>query len=111
MQKAMSLNPNHPHIYKVIYGEILFNLHEYEAAIESFKHALERNPEIQEARLWLAASYAQTGQIEEAQWQLEHIRHADTEISLDWIEQTSPLQDPTQRQHLFDALIKAGLSQ
>jgi TolB-like protein/DNA-binding winged helix-turn-helix (wHTH) protein/Tfp pilus assembly protein PilF len=111
MQKAMSLNPNHPHIYKVIYGEILFNLQEYEAAIESFKHALERNPEIQEARIWLAASYAQTGQIEEAQWQLEHIRHADTEISLGWIEQTSPLQDPTQRQHLFDALIKAGLHQ
>jgi TolB-like protein/DNA-binding winged helix-turn-helix (wHTH) protein/Flp pilus assembly protein TadD len=109
MQKAMSLNPAHPHIYKVIYGEILFNLYEYEAAIDSFKHALERNPEIQEARIWLAASYAQSEQIEEAHWQLEQIRHTDTEISLRWIEQTSPLQDPTQRKHLFDALLKAGL--
>lgn len=111
MQKAMELNPNHPFIYKVIYGEILFNLHEYEEAIENFQHALERNPETQEARLWLAACYAQTGQIEEAQWQIEHIRNADAEISLDWIEQAFPLQDPTQRQHLIDALLKAGLSQ
>lgn len=111
MQKAMGLNPNHPFIYKVIYGEILFNLHEYEAAISNFKHALERNPEAQEARLWLAASYAQTGQVEEAQWQIEHIRNADAEISLDWIELALPLQDPVQRQHLTDALRKAGLSQ
>lgn len=49
--------------------------------------------------------------LEEAQWQIEHIRNADAEISLDWIEQTLPLQDPVLRQHSTDALRKAGLSQ
>lgn len=111
MQKAMKLNPSHPFIYKVIYGEILFNLYEYEDSIRHLEHALERNPEIQEARLWLAAGYAQLDKIEEAQWQLEHIRNAGAEISLNWIEQVLPLQDPGQRKHLIDALLKAGFSQ
>lgn len=110
MQHAMRLNPGHPAIYKVIYGEILFNQHNYDAARENFELALKRNPESQEARLWLAAAYAQLGRVDDANWQLEHIRTANAEISLAWIEKALPLHDPAQRQNLIDALTRAGLN-
>ena len=55
---SLELNPIHPFIYKVIYGEILFDLNVDEETIENFKHALEHNPETQGARPKLAACYA-----------------------------------------------------
>ena len=59
-------------------------------------HRLKRNLEMQVARLWLAAGYAQTGEVEEARRQ---------------IEQALPLQVPVRRQDPVHALLKAGLSQ
>ena len=110
MKKAMRLNPHHPSIYQIIRAEIHFNLHEYDNTIEYLNLALQRNPEAQEARLWLAAAYAHKGQIEEANWQLEHIRQAEIELTLDYVENVIPLNDPGQRKHLLDGLFKAGLA-
>ncbi len=111
MQKAMRLNPKHPALYKVIYGEILFNQHDYKNAIDNFMLALHSNPEIEESRLWLAAALAQNGNIDEASWQLEHIRISGGNLSLKRIESVIPFKDPAQRKHLIDGLYKAGLTQ
>lgn len=110
MQKAMQLNPLHPFAYKVILGQIYFNLHEYGNAVKQFEHALERNPTTAESRLWLAASYAHLGRIDDASWQLEHIRRDDPTISITAIESVIPLKDPMQLKHLIDGLQKAGLN-
>jgi TolB-like protein/DNA-binding winged helix-turn-helix (wHTH) protein/tetratricopeptide (TPR) repeat protein len=109
MQKAMRLNPRHPFVYKVICGEIYFNLHDYPNAIDYFEQALERNPEAQEARLWLAAAYGHLGKSEEATWQLDHVHNAGAELSLDYIEKVVPFKDPSMRKHLIDGLYNAGL--
>ena len=109
MQKAMQLNPLHPSVYKVIMGEIYFNLHDYTNAIKQFEHALERNPDAQETRLWLAASYSQSGRIDDASWQLELIRGVDPTISITTINAVIPFRDPMQLKHLIDGLDKAGL--
>lgn len=109
MQKAIRLNPRHPHIYLIIRGEINFNLHDYKNAIHDFELALSRNPEAQEARLWLAAAYAHTGQIDDASWQLEHIRHDGISFTLNYVENVVPFNDPVQRMHLLDGLRIAGL--
>jgi TolB-like protein/DNA-binding winged helix-turn-helix (wHTH) protein/Flp pilus assembly protein TadD len=109
MQKAMELNPLHPFIYKVIRGEIYFSLHDYEKAIGDFTDALERNPEAQEARLWLAAALGHTGRIADAKWELDQVRVSGANLSLDYIEKVIPFKDPTQRKHLVDGLYKAGL--
>jgi adenylate cyclase len=109
MLKAMRLNPRHPYPYKMILGEIYFNLHDYDNAIENFNLALERNPAAQEPRLWLAAAYAYTGQIEDAQWELQNIRLVNPEIAIAKIENDIPLKDPVQLKHLIDGLYKAGL--
>ena len=109
MQKAMQLNPLHPSVYKLILGEIYFNLHKYNNAVKQFEYALKRNPNNQESRLWLTASYAHLGRIDDANWELENIRNNDPTISIENIESVIPLKDPMQLKHLVDGLYKAGL--
>lgn len=70
MLKAMRLNPRHPFAYNVIRGEIYFNLHNYDRAVDDFLHALECNPDAYEPRLWLAAAYAHLGRPDDAGWML-----------------------------------------
>ena len=109
MRKAMMLNPRHPAIYKVIYGEILFNKRDYQGAIEYFNKALDMNPEIEESRIWLAAAYANVGDIDEASWQLEQVRINGRELSLQRLEKVIPFKDPEQRKYFIDGLYKAGI--
>ena len=109
MRKAMQLNPKYPAIYNVIHGEIYFNMRDYKKAIENFSHALDVNPESEESRIWLAAAYANTGDIDEASWQLEQIRMNGGNLSLQRIESVIPFKDPGQRKLFIDSLFRAGL--
>lgn len=110
MRQAMLQNPKYPAIYNVIYGEIIFNMRDYDKAIEIFNHALETNPEIEEARIWLAAAYANIGDIDEASWQLEQIRMSGGSLSLQRLEKVIPFKDPEQRKAFIDSLFRAGLA-
>ena len=109
MRQAMQLNPKYPAIYNVIHGEIFFNMRDYEKAIENFTHALDVNPEIEESRIWLAAAYANIGELDEASWQLEQVRMSGRDLSLQRIERVIPFKDPEQRKSFIDSLYKAGL--
>ncbi len=111
MRKAMQLNPKYPAIYNVIHGEIYFNMHDYDKAIANFTHALEVNPESEESRIWLAAAYANIGDIDEASWQLEQIRMSGDNLSLQRIERVIPFKDPGQRKAFIDSLYRAGLKE
>ena len=109
MQKAMTLNPRHPFIYKMILGQIHFNLHDYRKAADYLTQAVERNPSAQEVRLWLAATYAYLGDKEGATWELAQIRHYEPDLSVETLDRFIPLEDPVLRNHLIDGLINAGL--
>jgi tetratricopeptide (TPR) repeat protein len=109
MQQAMALNPRHPFVYQLIRGEIYFNLHDYEKAIGDFTDVLGKNPEAQEARLWLIAALGHVGRIEDAKWELDQVRVMDANLSLEHIEKSIPFKDPAQSKHLVDGLYKAGL--
>jgi len=109
MQQAMALNPRHPFVYQLIRGEIYFNLHEYKNAIGDFADVLEKNPEAQEARLWMAAALGHVGRIEDAKWELDQVRVTGADLSLEHIEKSIPFKDPAQRKRLVDGLYKAGL--
>ena len=109
MRQAMRMNPKYPAIYNVIHGEIFFNMHDYDKAIENLTHALDANPEQEEARIWLAAAYANTDDLDEAGWQLEQIRMNGGNLSLERIESVIPFKDPEQRKAFIDSLYRAGL--
>jgi TolB-like protein/DNA-binding winged helix-turn-helix (wHTH) protein/Flp pilus assembly protein TadD len=109
MATAMRLNPRYPSIYRMMRGEMNFNAHYYKKAIDDFNFALDSNPEVQEARLWLAAAYVYSGNTEDAKWQVDELLGLDSKLTLASFEQVIPLNDPTQRKHLIDGLHKAGL--
>ena len=109
MAQAMRLNPRYPSIYRMMRGEMNFNAQNYNKAIDDFNFALESNPEVQEARLWLAAAYVYSGNIEDAQWQVDELLGLDSKLTLASFEEVIPLNDPIQRKHLIDGLHKAGL--
>ena len=111
MRQAMQQNPKYPAIYNVIHGEIFFNMRDYEKAIENFTYALDVNPEIEESRIWLAAAYANIGELDEASWQLEQVRMSGGNLSLQRIESVIPFKDPEQRKAFIDSLYKAGLEE
>jgi len=86
-------------------------MRDYKKAIENFSHALDVNPESEESRIWLAAAYANIGDIDEASWQLEQIRMSGGNLSLQRIESVIPFKDPGQRKSFIDSLYRAGLKQ
>ena len=78
-------------------------------AVADFADVLEKNPEAQEARLWMAAALAHLGRVEDARWELDQVRVTGANLSLTHIEKSIPLKDPMQRKRLIDGLYKAGL--
>ena len=108
---VLAFLPKYHAIYCVIHGEIFFNVHDYEKAIENFSYALDVNTEIEESRIWLAAAYANIGDIDEASWQLEQVRMSGGNLSLQRIENVIPFKDHEQRKFFIDSLYKAGLKQ
>lgn len=109
MEKAMRRNPRYPFAYLFGLGEIYFTLGRYDKAIETFEKALERNPVAQRTRMWLAASYAHAGRIDDAEWEVEQLVTLDPDFSLQRMQQVIPYKDPAHLEKLLDGLREAGL--
>lgn len=110
IQKAMQLNPHHPYNYTFHLGQAYFILGRYEEAIEAFKKGLETNPASERLHVWLAAAYAQAGNIDEAKWEIEQVKTANPQFSLERIQRAFPFKDPADLEHFVSSLRKAGLT-
>ena len=73
LDKAVRLNPRHGFLYLVVRGQTYFTLGQYDRAVEAFEQSIDRNPGSQRTRMWLAASYAQAGRIEDAEWEADDL--------------------------------------
>ncbi len=109
IRQAMRLNPYYPQQYLFNLGIAYFTMRDYEKAIAALKQGLERNAAAQRPRMWLAASYAQAGRVEEAQWEASELLLQDPGLSLDWIGKVVPYRDPRDLNRFIDALKAAGL--
>jgi hypothetical protein len=61
--------------------------------------------------VWLAAAYAQSGDIEEAKWEATQVLTHNPSFSRVRIQKTFPFENPADREHFVDGLRKAGLVQ
>lgn len=111
IRKAMRLNPHHPYNYSYHLGQGLYILRRYQEAIEAFESGLETNPSSVRTRVWLAAAIAQSGDIDEAEWQVEQLLLEKPDLSLQKIQHLFPFKDPKDLDHFLDGLRIAGLSQ
>jgi TolB-like protein/DNA-binding winged helix-turn-helix (wHTH) protein len=110
IKMAIRLNPHHPFNYPFHLGQAYFVLERYPEAIEAFNDGLKQNPSSERLHVWLAATYAQSGQMDEARWQMEQIRLVNPVISLKRQQQAFPFKDPADLARFTDGLKKAGLS-
>ncbi len=106
--KATRLNPYYPAWYVWRLGIAYYSMKQYENAVIPLKEALNRNPKLKQARLLLAATYAQLDRIEEARRQVEELLadHPDASVKqeLQW-----DFASNEKREHWLEALRRAGL--
>lgn len=109
IEKAEKINPLHPSNYPFHKGQALFILKRYDEAIEAFGKGLEKNPSSQRMRVWLAATYAQVGRSDDAQWEVNMILTEDPHFRIDQLHQIFPFQNAADKEHFNTALVKLGL--
>lgn len=109
IREAMQINPHHPYNYHFHLGQAYFVLHRYREAIDALRHGLASNPASERMHVWLAASLAQAGDTESAQWEAEQVRTADPDFSLQRIAEAFPFKEPGDLEHFLAALRQAGL--
>ncbi|MCW8908556.1 MAG: winged helix-turn-helix domain-containing protein [Sedimenticola sp.] len=110
LNMAIYLNPRVPGVYLMVQGALHYELEQFPTAINSLERAVEKNPGYQLARVFLAASYAAEGQLEDAGWQVSEITASNPQFSLTTVEQGSPIRDPAYMERLLRDLRRAGLS-
>ena len=108
-RKAMRLNPHFPQWYVAQLGQIYFDARRYEEAVTAFKSL--RNFDTIIACLYLAASHAQLGNVEEAHRAIARTLELDAGATLyKWGNvRMAPYKTAEDLDHFRDGLRKAGL--
>lgn len=109
---AMRLNPKYPFWYLFMRGMSRYALYDYRSAIADFEAAAERSPTAMFVRWWLAATYAQAGQQEDAEWQVDEMRTLGFTGSIATILETQqPIQDQDYLSRFKKGLRQAGIAE
>ena len=109
IDKAVRLNPNHSTNYKFHLGQCQYVLGKYQDAIQTFEDTIARNPTSQRTNLWLAASYAHVGRIEDARWVVEQLLSWNPDLTVEHVKSVTPFSHEVDMKLLLHDLIKAGL--
>ncbi|MGE0320355.1 MAG: winged helix-turn-helix domain-containing protein [Hyphomicrobiaceae bacterium] len=110
IKKAMRLNPHHPFNYAFHLGQAYFALEQYDEAIKALEGGIATNPASERLHLWLAASYAQAGRADDAEWEAEQIHVLNPEFKLSGVSEAFPFKDRSISERFLNGLRKAGLS-
>ena len=111
IKTAMRFNPHHSYLYLNVLGQSLFLLGRYDEAAQIFASAASSNPADTQVNLWLAASKAQAGQIEEAEWAISELLAQNDNYTITGVVDRLPFKDPKQADVLAHALRQAKLPQ
>ena len=106
----MRLDPFHPHFAPLIVGEAYYMLRQYREAQRWLRQATGRAPNHQYGHAFLAATYAQLGQFEEAQSEAAKVLRINPNYTIAGTQKrVSNLKSAEDIAHLADGLRKAGL--
>jgi adenylate cyclase len=109
LQKAIRLNPIPPNWYLHTLGDAYRLTEKYDEAITVYKRVLHLNPEDIFAHTGLTFTYSLLGLEEEAHTAAEKALKIDPKLSFESYVKTLPFKSQDDREHLIDALHKAGL--
>jgi adenylate cyclase len=104
------LDPYYPPLTSAYGGYASYTLKQYEAAVSKLREACGRAPRQRNFRQWLAASYAQLGELNRAGEEAAAVLQIQPDYSIKRVAATfSPFKRPEDAEHLFQGLRKAGL--
>ena len=109
MRRAMELNPHYSAAYLDILGRAQFVTGRYDDAIATLDECVSRDPAAQACRLFLAAAYSATDNIEDAQWQAQEVLNLDPGYSIDNDTFADQFKVPEQRDRYRSGLEKDGI--
>lgn len=107
--KAMRLHPHYSYFYEAILGQAYFHLARFDEAAAILERSVERNPEFNFARQYLAATYGRMGRIEDAEWQISEIIAAVPEYSVEHQKLHSFYSNESDLNFFIEGLRKGGL--
>lgn len=107
--RGMQLNPYYTWDYLFNVGFAHYLLGSYAQAIELLEKAQARNENAIPIKLILAASYAHTDRLDDAQWMVDQISVLNSSTTISHTSSTMTLSEPNLKAMLLDGLRKAGL--
>ena len=109
VHKAMRLNPHYPDYWVMQLGPIYFDARRYEDAISTLEKLHSNDPIA--VQLYLAASHAALGHTDQARATMGSVIRLDPLATLERLAPTvlAPYKNASDRDHLRENLIKAGL--
>jgi adenylate cyclase len=110
LEKAMRLNPIPPAWYLYNLGDAYRLVEMHEKAVESFKEALNKDPNYLLAWIYLATTYSQMGREEEARDAAQAVLRLHRKFNVDRYARRLPYKDQDCIERIVDALRKAGLT-
>jgi serine/threonine protein kinase/cytochrome c-type biogenesis protein CcmH/NrfG len=109
IKKAIRLNPDHPVNYKFHLGQCQYVSGQVDQAVATFEEAIERNPSAQRTNIWLAASYAKTGRIDDAEWIVDELLSRNPALTVGYIKKVMPFIHADDVRNFAKHLLLAGL--
>ena len=91
------------------FGHAHYMLKRYPEAIPPLRECAWLMPNFRIVKLWLAAAYAQAGQLTEARAAADDVRRIEPGFTIDRWKVTAVYKNQADAAHLFDGLRKAGL--
>jgi tetratricopeptide (TPR) repeat protein len=110
VRTAMRLNPYYRAVYLENLGHAQFLMGRYEAAAKTLERAVERNPELPEARVYLTAAYGYLGRAREAEVHITEVRRLRSVFTLGAVRKSSAYtnyKNPDDLERLVAGLRKA----
>ena len=108
-ERAMALNPLCPGMWLHFQGQAYYQLRRYEEAENVLKRRIFRTPETDASRVLLAATYGQTGRLDEAREQWREVLRVNPDYSLEHRRKVLPYKDPADFERVVEGLRKVSL--
>ena len=111
IRRALRLSPRDPMaaIYQGVGSYIQFASRQYHEAIKFARESLRQRSDFVGAHRVLTAAAGMLGDRELSALALQGLRHAQPNISLEWIARELPMKLAEDREHYLDGLRRAGL--
>lgn len=109
LQTARRLNPLYSFFYLTNEGRAYFALREYDKAAKLFEESLERDPDFTFARMFLMATYAQMGRLDDANWEVQEALTISPNFTIANETARMAYKNSADLKHYIDGLRKAGL--